>query len=76
MGDVVLKIRQWDQSHMHMLPCTYMHTQTQTRLPLLSQEGDVELVPLQLLAGVGHHLVEGALQQVVSSDDQSGTIIK
>ena len=41
--------------------------------PLLSQEGDVELVPLQLLAGVGHHLVEGALQQVVPPHNQPGT---
>ena len=44
-----------------------------SRVPLLSYEGDVELVPLQLLAGVGHHLVEGALQQVVPPHNQPGT---
>lgn len=39
-------------------------------LPLLSQESDVEFVPLQLFAGVRHHLVEGSLQQVFSPDQQ------
>lgn len=38
--------------------------------PLLSNKGDVELVPLELLPGVRHHLVEGSLQQVVSADNE------
>lgn len=40
--------------------------------PLLSQESHVEFVPLQLFARVRHHLVEGALQQVFSPDEQPG----
>lgn len=38
--------------------------------PLLSNKGDVELVSLELLPGVCHHLVEGPLQQVVSADNE------
>lgn len=39
-------------------------------LPLLSNKGDVELVSLELLPGIGHHLIEGSLQQVVSTNDE------
>lgn len=42
--------------------------------PLLSQESHVEFVPLQLFARVRHHLVEGALQQMFSPDEQPGGI--
>ena len=38
--------------------------------PFLSDEGDVELVPLELLAGVGHDLVERPLQQIVPANHQ------
>ena len=38
--------------------------------PLLSNKGDVELVSLELLPGIGHHLIEGSLQQVVSTNDE------
>lgn len=38
--------------------------------PLLSNKGDVELVSLELLPRVCHHLIEGPLQQVVSTDDE------
>ena len=40
--------------------------------PLLSNKGDVELVSLELLPGVGHNLIEGSLQQVVSPNDEPG----
>lgn len=38
--------------------------------PLLSNKGDVQLVSLELLPGIGHHLIEGSLQQVVSTNDE------
>lgn len=40
--------------------------------PLLSNKGDVELVSLELLPGIGHHLIEGSLQQVVPANDEPG----
>lgn len=38
--------------------------------PLLSNKGDVELVSLELFPGIGHHLIEGSLQQVIPTNNE------
>lgn len=38
-------------------------------LPFLPNEGDVQLIPLQVFSGVAHDLVESIFQQVVPSDN-------
>lgn len=45
---------------------------TTSASPLLSNKGDVELVSLKFFPGIGHHLIEGSLQQVVPTNDEPG----
>jgi hypothetical protein len=38
-------------------------------LPFLPDKGDVQFIPLQVLSGVAHDLIESIFQQVISSDN-------
>lgn len=42
-------------------------------IPFLAHKCDVEFIPLELFARICHHVIKGAFEQVLSSDDQPFT---
>lgn len=74
---------EWPQSTGLAPPCSFLRKSTLSlglrsaclhetpgSSPLLSDKGDIELVPLELLPGIGHHLIEGSLQQVIPTNNE------